>query len=205
MTAAVLLAAGGSRRLGRAKQLVEVEVEGASLLRRAARSAIDGGCRPVVVVLGAEVEQMRTEVEDLPLELAINPAWREGLASSIRRGMAALDDRGDACDLDAVLLLGCDQPALDAAVVRRLLEAHRGRGDSPAGIAACQYADTLGTPAVFGRGLFGRLRQLRGDRGAKALLLAAAAGVVRVPWPEGARDVDRPGDLPPWPDTGDEL
>ena len=92
--------------------------------------------------------------------------------------------------------MGCDQPHVSPGVLRRLLAAYRGRENPTATMVACAYAGTLGAPALFAREEFGRLLALRGDRGARDLLRAETDRVVRISWPEGARDVDVPEDVP---------
>lgn len=188
--AALILAAGASTRLGRPKQLIERN--GRTLLRNAAEAAQGGGCAPVVVVLGARVARMRRELTGLDVRVLAHRGWREGLGTSIAHGATELL-RGD--PPDAVMLLLCDQPRLSAGIVRRLCaewrRAFRIRGVP---MAACEYAGTLGPPAIFSREELPRLSGLRGDRGAKTLLLEAADRVVRVMWEDGAIDVDHPGD-----------
>ena len=82
MVAAVVLAAGGSSRCGKPKQLVRLE--GQALVRRIATTALQAGCSPVVVVVGAAEEAIRAELDGLALEITRNGDWREGIASSIR-------------------------------------------------------------------------------------------------------------------------
>ena len=188
MTAAVVLAAGGSTRMGRPKPLLHYD--GRSLLHRTVDAAMRGGCAPVIVVLGAAAETLRPELAGLPVEIAINEGWAEGLAGSIRTGVETLLPRR--ADVDAVLLLPCDLPHISARLVRELLAAAGGAGAAP--IVACTYAGTAGVPALFHRRWFDELCELRGDCGAKPLLLAHAESLVRVPWPEGALDVDEPAD-----------
>ena len=192
MIAAVVLAAGESSRLGRPKQLVAYR--GRSLIRGAVEAALGGGCAPVVVVLGAQAEQVRQEIATLDVRAVVNSEWREGMAASVRAGIAELEATTD--EVEAVVLTGCDQPHLSADVIRRLLEAYRGRAERAVSMAACDYAGTLGAPALFARVEFGRLLALGGDLGARELLRAQADRVARIPWPEGARDVDAPDDLP---------
>lgn len=184
---ALVLAAGGSSRMGRPKQLIEFR--GRTLVRNATLAALRGGCRPVWVVLGAHAARVRREVADLEARIVVHRGFRAGLASSIRRGLAEL--RRGAESPEAVMLLLCDQPWLSGVVVRRLarawLRAARHEGIT---MAACEYSGTLGTPAVFAREEFPRLAALGGDRGAKALLLGSAKRVVRVSWERGAIDLD---------------
>jgi molybdenum cofactor cytidylyltransferase len=188
MIAAVILAAGASSRLGRPKALVEHE--GTSLLRRAVDAARGGGCEPIVVVLGARRVEVAATLAGLPLRVAVNAAWREGIASSIRAGVRSC---GESAGVEAALILTCDQPRLTPQLVRQLLE----RYDRRAGrIVACAYAGGLGVPALFDRARFGELAALAGDRGAKGLIEGAREHVLEVAWPDGAFDVDRPADLP---------
>ena len=180
---AVILAGGASRRLGRPKQLAAWE--GESLLRRIAGTALAGG-GPVTVVTGYRAEAMAAHLEGLPVAVVANPDWEEGMASSLRRGVAALP-----AGATGVLLLTCDQPAVTPALLARLQAAHR---EAPEAIVACAYGDTRGTPALLPARTFPQLLVLRGDQGARGLL--REPGVVLVPFPEGAMDVDRPEDLP---------
>lgn len=184
MIAAVVLAAGGSTRLGRPKQLVEVD--GEPLVRRAARAALDGGCEPVIVVLGASAAGSRAALAGLAVRAVDNQDWRGGMATSVRAGVeAAVADRPA-----GVALLVCDQVRLDAGVVRRLLDLAAAHPDAP---VACRYGGVVGVPAVFPAAMAPGLLRLRGDRGARDLLRGAGEPAV-LDWPEGALDLDAPGD-----------
>ena len=175
--------------MGRPKQLIEFR--GRTLVRNAACAALEGGCNPVWVVVGAHAAEVRRQLADLDVRVVGHRAWRAGLASSIRRGLAVLERSRERPD--ALMLLLCDQPWLSAALVRRLARAWRRAAESSANrMAACAYGGTLGTPAVFPREDFSRLAALEGDRGAQGLLLGAASRVVQVPWERGAIDLDRP-------------
>lgn len=177
--AAVILAAGAGRRMGGPKALLTVG--GETLLRRTVRAALEAGCAPVLAVVG----QWNPGLAGLEARMIPNPEASEGMASSIRAGVAALPETAE-----AALLLAVDQPAANAAILRRLLDLHRRDPGRP---AACAYAGTLGIPAILPRRLFAELGALQGDRGAKAILLRE--GAAALPFPEGARDLDRPEDL----------
>ncbi len=177
--AAVILAAGGSSRLGRPKQLLEIK--GESLLHRAARVTLEAGFAPVVVVLGAVVEQARDAIADLHLSDVINERWREGLGTSISIGIGAV------ADSDAALLLACDQARVEAASLHRLKLAY---AEKPTGIIASRYAGVVGVPALFSREFFPALQRLDGDVGARTVLRAFATEVVAVEMPEAAIDID---------------
>ncbi|MBK8725424.1 MAG: nucleotidyltransferase family protein [Holophagaceae bacterium] len=183
---AILLAAGASVRMGGPKQLLQVR--GEPLVRRIAKTALRSKVESVVVVLGCRAEEIGPVLEDLPVLLALNGSWEQGLATSIQVGLASLPPA-----TTAALLLTCDQPGLDARVLNRIIKA---AGEDALARVACAYGETVGIPALFGRGWFPRFRQLRGDRGAKTLL--QGEGVVEVRWEEGARDLDTPEDVARW-------
>ncbi len=183
----ILLAAGGSQRLGSPKQLV-ADAEGQSLVRRAAETALASACRPVVVVVGASAEAVEAEVADLPVRVAVNAEWQTGLASSLRAGLSALTD---ACTLDAAVVMLCDQPHVTSALLDSLVAAYTDTGHA---IAACEYGGALGVPALFGRALFPALASLTGDEGARRVIKNHAGPVTRVPFPEGVFDIDTPQD-----------
>jgi CTP:molybdopterin cytidylyltransferase MocA len=161
-TAAVILAAGASTRLGEPKQLAMLG--GERLLERAVRLARQAGCWPVVVVLGAGAERIELECELSAARVVRNEAWSEGMASSIRAGVAAVQG-----ECDRVVVMACDQPAVTADHLRRLIEQCEG---AP---VASGYERRRGVPACFPAESFSSLSALRGDAGARELLAAAAA------------------------------
>ena len=183
----VLLAAGASRRLGQPKQLLRYA--GKSLLRRAAETALATGCGPLVVVSGAWQQELAAELAGLPATLAHNLRWAEGLGTSISTGLTAL--RQVCPTVGAVLLLVSDQPHLPAAVLSRLVAAHRENG---ARLAAAAYGGVLGVPALFGEEFFDELSHLPAGSGAGQLLRRYAALVTASPWSDGVVDIDTPAD-----------
>lgn len=184
---AVVLAAGASRRLGLPKQLLAWH--GEPLVRRAARSAMDAGLWPVVVVLGARADEVRAVLAGMPIATVTNVAFAEGLGGSIRVGLHRL--RSCAPDVKGAVFLACDQPLVEAAHLVALAEAARD-GDKP--IAASSYGGTLGVPALFAASIFPELLKLPGDSGARRVILREAARVVSVTLPDGELDVDTPED-----------
>src|SRR5690242_8005306 len=108
---AVILAAGSSRRLGQPKQLIEFR--GETLVHRMVRAGKEAGCDPVIVVTGAFHESITASVADLHSLVVRNENWARGIGSSIRVGVAQLT----AHDLNVIILLTCDQPAVDSTVI----------------------------------------------------------------------------------------
>jgi molybdenum cofactor cytidylyltransferase len=194
---AVLLAAGGSTRLGRPKQLIVHD--GCPLVARAADAALEAGASPVVVVLGAFATDVRPALDGRVVVIVENPRWQDGMGTSVGVGVRTL--LAHAPDVEGILLTLCDQPQVDGPTLARLLNLWRlpseaGRGTASASvIAAAEYAGTVGVPAVFGRAYLGVLVTLAPDVGASAVVRDARARVRPLPMPAAALDIDTLGDL----------
>lgn len=186
---ALILAAGGSSRLGHPKQLVRMDDE--PLLARALRAARTAGAQPVFVVLGGSVQQIQGSVNLSGAIVVLNERWMQGIASSIRAGLHAIEHRCP--DASGVLILACDQPRLSAEHLRSMIGAFDQHGAQK--MVASGYADSLGIPALFPRSYFPKLLELEGDRGARGLLLEAHGPLVEVPFAGGEIDIDTPEDL----------
>lgn len=163
--AGLLLAAGGGRRMGRPKALLEFE--GRMLVESAAEVLRDGGCDPVVVVLGAGSDEVRHRADLSQARIIDNPNWAEGQASSLRVGLVASADEDDA-SVGAVVVALVDQPAIRPAVVRRLIDAWR-RGAGPAVVAA--YGGQPRNPVLLDRSVWAAVAaNVEGDEGARLWL-----------------------------------
>lgn len=183
----VILAAGASTRLGQPKQLLHYQ--GKSLLQRAAHVALEAGFSPVVVVLGAHAEKLIPELDGLDVKQVHNPDWQEGMASSIRTGLQELLRLRP--DLADATFMVCDQPYVDAKVLRRLLQAKQ---DGRSGIVASAYQETLGTPVLFDKFYFSELLTLQGQEGAKKIIMQHRSAVSSLHFEAGATDIDTAAD-----------
>lgn len=186
MIAAVVLAAGLSRRMGQAKLLMPVG--GRAIVRYVVESVLAGGVDSVWVVTGPDVEPIEAALAGLEVQIAVNPAPEEGQASSLRAGIAALP-----ASVDAVLIALGDQPSLAPSIIPALLAARR---TSPKLIVAPRYRDGQGNPVLFKRAIFPELLRLTGDQGARPIIQQEPA---RVEWVE----LDLP--MPPDVDTLDDY
>ena len=184
---AVILAAGASTRMGRPKQTLSYR--GESLLRRAALAALGAGCRPVVVVTGANAGLSGRELDGLDVREVLNPLWETGMASSIRAGVEGLL-RAEA-DVAAAVFMLCDQPHVTAEVVSGLVAAHSATGRP---LVASAYGGGFGVPALFGRALFAELARLEGVEGAKQVIKRHTSEAHFLPLTGGEVDVDTPED-----------
>ena len=173
------MAAGGSTRLGRPKQLLSID--GQPLVRHVLAQLQAAELTRCAVVLGSNAEQVESAIATNGCDLLDNPAWAEGIAASIR----VATSWARAHQLDALLLAVCDQPRLTSAHVRALCEMHERQGAT----VASGYGGTCGIPAVFAPDWYSRLETLAGDRGAGALLRTDPTVVV-IDWLDGAFDVD---------------
>ena len=146
-TGALILAAGESSRLGQPKQLIQFR--GKSLLHRIVDAAKKARCSPTVVVIGSDREEVERELKAEGAIIVENENWRLGIGTSIRAGVRVLID--NVPDVEAIVLLVCDQPAVDARTIARLITL---REKTKRAIVASRYAHTLGVPALFDRSCF---------------------------------------------------
>ena len=181
--AGLLLAAGGSERLGQPKQLLSLH--GESLVRRSAVMLLEQAA-DVLVVTGAEADSVREELRDLPVKPVHNGDWRAGMGGSIAAGMQSLGD-----EPDGVLIMLCDQWCIDRGDLDSLFAAWQ---TEPSLITAAKWGENFGAPAIFPKSLFHDLRGLHGERGAKAII-GRQTDIRFVDMPHAGIDLDTPEDL----------
>jgi molybdenum cofactor cytidylyltransferase len=180
---AVILAAGGSSRLGQPKQLLPFR--GKTLVRIVVDAACEAGCSPIVAVIGSDAEKIGPDLADTSIIKVRNTNWQRGIGGSIRIGVEGMI--AHAPDVEAILLLVSDQPAVNARTIKGLVAMHEAtRRD----IAASRYAGTLGVPALFDRSFFEELLSLDDESGAKSIILQNRERVAQFAFPEGVIDID---------------
>ncbi len=173
---AIILAAGSSTRLGHPKQLALLNQE--PLLNRAIRTATEAGCEPIYVVLGANAPQIEKTCRLKAVQVVHNQNWQQGMSTSLIAGVQAIGP------VEGVLLMTCDQPAVTAGHLRKLIE----QGTSTNQAIASSYKKRHGVPAYFPNTLFSECLLLTGDAGAKNLLTSAMS----IPLMLGELDIDTP-------------
>ena len=186
--ALILLAAGGSTRMGVCKQLLPFR--GRPLVRHAADTALATHL-PVTVVLGDQAHACRTALEGLDLQVVTNPFWKTGMGTSLRAGIehALAQDP----TINAILIHLSDQPLVTTADLLAIVEVHN---QSKRPLIAAEYNNTLGPPALIAEPYLTKLRQsTHTGAGAKPLLNSAPPeDLQRIPLPQAQHDLDTPQD-----------
>lgn len=191
MIAGIILAAGGSTRFGQPKQLLDWK--GQPFVRAVAKTALDAGLLPVVVVTGAHAENVERAITDLNVIVARSEAWERGQGASIRTGVGALNrwdsSRVGATNVGGAIFLLADQPQVTTSILRALVEKHAENLDS---IVAPMVLDRRANPVLFDRLAFPDLLALEGDVGGRAIFHKHR--VEYLPWHDDRLllDVDTP-------------
>jgi molybdenum cofactor cytidylyltransferase len=183
--AGIVLAAGGSSRLGAPKQLLLWQ--GKPLVRIASEKLATAGVYPVIVVLGAASKAVKKVLSDLDVTTVENLYWKEGISTSIRAGISALPD-----NIEAAMFTTSDQPFITPELINKICETfYQTRSE----IVCPESKGELRNPVVFIKTLFSELVQLEGDNGGKALF--AKHAITRVEWDnvDDFRDIDTMSDM----------
>lgn len=192
--AVVVLAAGGSRRMGHPKQLLQIE--GQELLRRTVEVSLRSNCDWVLVTLGNEAQRCVSSVDDLNCSLVMVGDWREGLSRSIRRALEQIQEHNALTNsespwYDAVLFVPCDLPELSASHLNALIHSYQ-TTSSP--LVASRFGDIVGIPALFDASVWPEFAALSGDEGARKIIRRTPERVQLVDFEAGAIDIDTPQD-----------
>ena len=181
MTGIIILAAGSSSRLGKPKQ--NLVYQGKTLLQRAIKAGLDSACEPVIIVLGANFDSIRATIKDSGVRIIYNQDWEEGMASSIRIGISQIQLLEP--KTTSVILMLCDQPFVDASLLNQLVQKK-----SVKRIVASSYDGITGAPVLFDAAYFDELLLLKGQEGAKKLLLKHPDDIDTASFPLGSIDID---------------
>jgi molybdenum cofactor cytidylyltransferase len=183
--AGILLAAGTSSRMGSNKLLFDLE--GESVLRSAARRALAGGLTPLLVVLGHQAERARQEVDGLPCEVVINPAYEQGINSSLRAGVAALPAHAA-----AAMVLLADMPFVSAPMLAEIVARYR---LTSAPLVISDFAGVNAPPMLYDRTLFAELLTMTGEGCGRQVVKRHRHEAEVLAWPAAAlADLDVPDD-----------
>ncbi len=178
--AVVILAAGNSSRLGSPKQLKMFN--GETLLSRIIKAASASSASKTLLVLGAN-SQLISETVDLGNTIVLqNDSWQNGMGTSIRCAVDALEARG----ANAAIFVSCDQPFINATVLNELIEKFKIHNT----IVASSYAELVGIPALFPAEEFESLKALAPEEGAKRILRDKSKHIQTIAFEAGKYDID---------------
>lgn len=183
-TGIILLAAGSSTRMGSPKQLLLYQ--GKTLLDRTIDTALEVFDKEqIVLVLGANHNEIASTISNQNIPISINEDWQSGMASSIKSGLKTLIEHFP--DLERCFISVCDQPHLTSNVFLEMLQLNE---TSEKEIVASEYADTLGVPALFSKKYFDKLMNLTGEQGAKKIIRQNMDDVETFEFEQGIIDID---------------
>ncbi|MDY7004602.1 MAG: nucleotidyltransferase family protein [Cyanobacteriota bacterium] len=179
----IILAAGASTRLGQPKQLLIYK--GNSLIFNTVEIAVNSGCSPIIVVLGAYADLILPEISDFPVKIVENSDWQAGMNTSLGAGIKTLQTTHKI--IEAVIIMVCDQPFLSTNLIQKMIDVYYLKLNP---IVASEYAGVLGVPALFSSSIFPEMLNLKTDKGAKQIINKYARQVATVNFPRGEIDID---------------
>jgi molybdenum cofactor cytidylyltransferase len=180
-TGIIILAAGNSSRMGEAKQLMKYKNK--TLLQHIIDEAKNANLEPVICVTGYESESITKSITGTGVTIVYNPHWPEGMGTGISAGIRQLKSS----DVDSVILAVGDQPYVSSELFGRMLALKDQTGK---GIVASSYANTMGTPVLFGKKYFSQLITLDGNQGAKNIVHLNMQDVCSIGFEKGSIDID---------------
>ena len=186
MISAILLAAGESKRMGQPKQLMEWQ--GKTLLQHSLESLINSAANEIILVLGHEADRIRETLPALPIKIVINPDYKQGMASSLGKGLLAMDPGSE-----AFLVLLADQPGIGPEIINTLIRTFQ-QADPKPGIVRPVYRGQRGHPVLIGVRYLREALQLQGDVGARRILINHPEDILEIDVDQDAvlKDIDTP-------------
>ncbi|MGV6832480.1 MAG: nucleotidyltransferase family protein [bacterium] len=179
--AGLILAAGESKRMGTVKQLLPFN--DSTLLKRAIANSLESNLDDIFVVLGASSDIITKDLTDLPIQIIYNKHYKEGLGSSISKGVSSL------LRYDAIIVLLGDQPRVTSQYINSMITEWK---KNTKVILTSRYSKTNGVPALFPKAYFSNLAKCKGDKGAKALLNSDKFPIVPLTNDVDLLDIDTP-------------
>jgi molybdenum cofactor cytidylyltransferase len=183
---AILLAAGESKRMGLPKQLLEWQ--GRTLLQHVLESLIKSAADEIILVLGYETDLIKKTLPALQIKIVINPFYTQGMSSSLRQGLLAMDPRSE-----AFLVLLADQPGIGPEIINNVIRAFQ-QAEPKRGIVRPVYRGMRGHPVLIGIQYLQEALQLQGDMGARQILMNHPEDVLEIDVDQDVvlRDIDTP-------------
>lgn len=172
MISAIVLAAGESKRMGRPKQMLAWQ--GKTLLRHVLESLINSNAEEIILVLGYEAEAIRKSLTEFQIKIVINPDYKQGMASSLRQGLLAMDPRSE-----AFLVLLADQPGIGPEIMNRMIREFQ-QANPKRGIVRPVYQGLRGHPVLIGVQYLQEALQLQGDMGARRILMNHPKDIIEI-------------------------
>ncbi len=186
-TVAIVLAAGASKRLGRPKQLIQIE--GMAMLAHLINKISQAGFSKIMAVLGSEHQKMSDTISELPVYTVVNNQWQKGMGNSFSCGLKESLKKWPG--MSHLLVSVCDQPFVP---VSHFTAIKSKISEDPSLIVASGYNGTFGPPLVCGKTYFEEIIQLDGEKGAKSIFKKYHKQIEIIPCEECARDIDTPED-----------
>lgn len=181
-TGIIILAAGNASRYGGVKQLLHFNKK--TLLQHVIDEAVESGALPIVVVTGANADEIAESISENTVEVVVNENWKDGMASSILAGVKKAITINN--DIENIIIAVSDQPFVTKQIFQQLYQKQL---EGTRHIIASAYADTIGVPALFKQKYFDALMSLQGEEGAKKIIIAND-DVTTIDFPQGVIDID---------------